>query len=391
MQGIALRRQKGLQDHFPAWIENIIIVFIILVVIQTILDDLSTMLHWPHKVVGVIIIAGFAFDLFFSLEFGARSIISARRGQFMGYIKHQRGWIDLLSSVPLLVLVSGPALYILLVGNPEEGGAFAFLSVLKTIKAIRVARILRLLRIIKLFGKIQNTNSVMTGRQVGTISTIAVVSLIMVLIVVEFVPGLRIGNHTDYFKEKQDRLSALFNAGDGIPGPTEAWLKGYLESNPDQSRYILRVTNRDGKTIFKSPDIEELRWTAYPKKKDGSHLIDMGNGFKAEISHFPADQEHSRMNLLILIGILVLVGSMMTIYTGIFARQVADPVFIMDKGLRDMDYNLEVKLDTSHADDEVFRLAKAYNVRWLPLKNQIANYRKNTQEEKSILSVDDIL
>ena len=63
----------------------------------------------------------------------------------------------------------------------------------------------------------------------------------------------------------------------------------------------------------------------------------------------------------------------------------------MDRGMRQWDYNLEVKVIPGRESDEVFRLASVYNNRWLSLKNQILNFRKKKQKEKSVLSVEDLL
>ncbi len=378
LEGIHLSKSHR-QDHFPAWLENLIIVAIIFVIVQTILDDVAIAFHWSHSSRQMLTIAGFAFDLFFTAEFLARSVVSARTTGFMHYLRAQRGWVDLLSSVPLLLLVSGPAVLLIYLGDEHDAMGMGFFSVLKTAKAIRVTRILRLIRIVKLFGRIQNTESVMTGRHIGIISTIAVVSLIVVMGVTELIPGLRFGHHGEYRARREAELTALLN---GKNPPADEWLKGYLGRSPDHED-VVRVEK--GKTvIYESPQAQELRFTTFPQP------IEAG-GYTVQVSYHPADAEHARANLVILLAILVLIGALMLIYTTIFARQIADPVFIMDRGLREMEYNLEVKLDEQNRNDEVFRLARAYNVRWLPLKNQIAMFRKRNQAEKSALTMKDLL
>ena len=378
LQGIHLSKSHH-QDHFPAWLENVIILVIVLVIAQTILDDVAVAFHWSHDVRQQLVLAGFFFDLFFTAEFLARSVVSARTTGFGDYIKHQRGWVDCLSSVPLLFLVSGPAVALILLGAEQDTLGLGFFSVLKTAKAIRVTRILRLIRVIKLFGRIQNTDSVMTGRHVGTVSTISVVALILVMVIVEFVPGLRFGNHAEYSARRQAELTAFLGAK---TAPSNELIKTYFGMNP-ASEDVIRI--RKGKDIlYESPSAAELHFTSFDQK------LAIGT-YEAELSYHPADIEHARANLLVLIGILFVIGALMLVYTPIFARQIADPVFIMDRGLREMEYNLEVKLDSHNKQDEVFRLARAYNVRWLPLKNQILNYRKSHQDDRSVLSMKDLL
>ena len=84
---------------------------------------------------------------------------------------------------------------------------------------------------------------------------------------------------------------------------------------------------------------------------------------------------------------------LMLLYTPIFAQQIKDPIFIMDKGLRQWDYNLEVRVDQDHSHEEISHLARAYNERWLTIKNQIRAYRKSrsSDKEKSALSMNDII
>ena len=106
------------------------------------------------------------------------------------------------------------------------------------------------------------------------------------------------------------------------------------------------------------------------------------------------DREHAMLNLFCLVTILAIVMVLMVLYSRSFAQQVADPIYIMDKGLRNWDYNLEVRVDPDYANEEVFRLAKAYNERWLTIKNQIRSYRQSRGGEeasKSMLSMDDII
>jgi len=101
---------------------------------------------------------------------------------------------------------------------------------------------------------------------------------------------------------------------------------------------------------------------------------------------------HARLNIMVLFCILAIIASFMLLYTRIFAQQIADPLYVMDKAMRDWDYNFEVKSIQGRDDEEVFRLATAYNNRWLPLKAQIHSFRKQKGEgEKSVLSLDGIL
>ena len=163
--------------------EYFIIGAIILVIAQTFLDEYSRFAHWSIFARNVLVLTGFAFDLIFSVEFTLRTIWAHRQKHTLRYWTHERGWIDFLSSFPLLLLDSGPAVYLLLFAHLHEGAsAIQIINVLKVIKAIRVTRILRLIRIIKIFGKIHNAESPMAQHHTAEISTTAVFTIILVLL-----------------------------------------------------------------------------------------------------------------------------------------------------------------------------------------------------------------
>ncbi len=160
--------------------ENFIFIAIILVIIQTFLEDFSSYKSWSVLIRNILLISGFILDFIFTIEFIVRSSVNARNKKFIEYFWYNRGWIDLLSSIPLLLLNSGPALYVILSGDVyllAEG--VGVLNVFKIIKAIRVARILRLIRIVKIFGKIHNTDSPMTQHHTALITSSAVFSIII--------------------------------------------------------------------------------------------------------------------------------------------------------------------------------------------------------------------
>lgn len=372
------KRKRRTQDHFPLPIEYLFLFAIVLVVIHTIVDDVARIYHWPHRHIVILAVVGFAFDLLFSLEFGARSLISLRAGNFREYFWYERGWVDLLASVPLLLLVSGPAMYLYL--NPESASeaSTSFLHILKSAKAIRVTRILRLIRILKVFGHIQNTDSVMANRHIASIATISVMSIVFCLVMISLIPAFRYHDLDGHLKERKAAMQALIKSG-----MSEESLLQTIRVSPHYQDVIHLA--RNGVLLYESTSRHELRWTAYPRE------LELGQGYTVALSHYQVDAVEARYNLFALMVILFLIGGLMIVYTRVFVREVADPVFIMDKGLRHFDYNLEVRIPAHCAADEVFQLARAYNARWLPLKNQINDFRKRKSNEKSALSVDDLL
>ncbi len=377
-----MNQKRHSQDHFSPVIEYLVIGVILLVIIHTMVEEFAILFRWSHTNINYIVIAGFFFDLFFTVEFIARSIVTGRRQGFKRYFFSERGWIDLLSSVPLLLLVSGPSLFMIAMGMESESATLEFLHILKTAKAVRVTRILRLIRVVKLFGKIQNTESAMTNRHVGAISTIGVIALIITLGFHHLIPGVRIGDHGDYIKQRLEEITPMFKM---IPAGTasENVIVNLLKSDP-RNGDVIRVKNKHGESIYENPDAHQLHFTSFHDRE-----IPLDGGYTIALSYHPAEMDNARVNLLILFGVLVVITGYILFYTRIFAQQIADPIFVMDKGIRRWDYNLEVKIHEHFENEEIFMLAQAYNARWLPLKNRLRRGMKSRNQEKSVLKMDD--
>ncbi|MFW6215857.1 MAG: hypothetical protein ACOC45_07910, partial [Alkalispirochaetaceae bacterium] len=88
-------------------LENLVIIAIILVLFQTFFEDLAVVLRWSAGARRLLTISGFAFDLFFTLEFLIRLYDAYRYRRLGEYMLEERGWLDFLASVPLLLLNSG--------------------------------------------------------------------------------------------------------------------------------------------------------------------------------------------------------------------------------------------------------------------------------------------
>ncbi|OHD56946.1 MAG: hypothetical protein A2Y33_08270 [Spirochaetes bacterium GWF1_51_8] len=180
---------------FKKIIDNFLLFIILLSIAQIIIDDLAiigswtTALPWAKDLDLWMIIVGFAFDVIFTLEFLVRAIAALAKGRFVQYFIYEKGWIDLIASIPLLVLLSGPAFYEYVFNGVIAIKGNRFVGNLKIIKAIRVSRILRLLRVLKIFGKIENAMSKMSQHHVSTVSALVVtvsVAVFMFLTAVGF-------------------------------------------------------------------------------------------------------------------------------------------------------------------------------------------------------------
>ncbi|MFP4113249.1 MAG: ion transporter [Spirochaetota bacterium] len=360
-------------------LENLVIVAIVLVLVQTFLEDLAILVGWSWDVRRVLLFTGFAFDLFFTVEFLTRlyfAFVNRRTGIYFWY---ERGWVDLLASVPLLLLSSGPAVLAYWSGTATVVGLAGILNVLKVVKAIRIARILRLLRVLKVFARIRNTDSTMAQRHVAKISTVAVTVVVVgvLLMTILFTMLGASGLEARY----QEQTLDLLNEIDEYDLTDAADLES-LRGLADIEESIL-VVQRAGRTVYSRHETE------YYDEYFGP--TDYGYGERDAIRVFfdlrPVNQEQSRANLLYFAVIVFLVLALLFYYTPHFALTVSDPIHVMRRGMNEKGYNLEVKIPRFYQDDEVYRLARLFNEIYLPLKDRATG---GDDSEVLDLKMDDI-
>jgi hypothetical protein len=364
-------------------LENFILVAIVLVLIQTFLSEVSVCLHWSVKTRHIIIYSGFAFDLIFSIEFIVRTLTAGRgKKDIFRYWFYGRGWVDFISSVPLLILDSGPSVIFLLAGATGAAGSeIGVLNVLKVVKAIRVTRILRLVRIIKIFGKIHNTESKMAQHHTATISTTAVFTIVMTLMVFSlFTDSAGTGKISERKQEYTSFLEVIKGMGEDMKTPVDEIVVSLFTGD----RKIIKVS--DGKkNIVENINKEYLnRNYLYEDSviaKTGKYILTIS------IVDINADIALDHIKSFLIIVFVVL--SFMIIYTMHFAQNISDLVYILNKGLRKKDYNLQIKIKDIYKDHEIFRVASFYNNAYLPAK--LKKNRKEEENKSSGLSMKDLL
>lgn len=352
-------------------LENIVLITIFLVLIQTLVEDLSIVLGWSWKTRSSLIIAGFCFDLFFTIEFITRIFIAINKGKLREYLVIQRGWIDLLASIPLLLLNSGPAVGAILLGGSVIGGVAGILNVLKVIKAVRIARVLRLLRVLKLFKQIKNENSIMTQRHISKIATIGVSFFVGVLLLMSVITQLFSLPTAE--RENNEQLVQIMIA--------------YHEGNEavvDICSNLL-IVKEAGKTIYSRYENDYYKTNfgfadyTYSEYMDKEFFFDNRNMEKIQ----------SMNSLLYFVIILCIVIAYTLFYSPHFAVTVSDPIHVMRRGLNEKNYNFEVKIPKDFKKDEVFELAKSYNENFLPMKDRM-QVDDESDAESLELKIEDI-
>ncbi len=365
------------------FLENFILIAIVLVLIQTFLSEVSLYSQWSISSRNFLIYCGLFFDFLFSIEFTVRSIVAGKsKKQLFRYWFFERGWVDFISSFPLLLLDSGPSVYLLLAGGiHESGSAMGVLNVLKVVKAVRVTRILRLVRIIKIFGKIHNAESKMAQHHTSTIATTAVFTIVCALVI------FSVFTDSSGIEKIRNRKSEYENYLAGISS------LNYSSMN-EQIKTAKRFFKRDGRMIklFYNDELVLLNVTDDRFKK----YFDMEDYFRVKSGNFSGyisivdihrdiAVDHIK-NFVIIVSVVL---SFMLVYTRHFVQNISDLIHIMNKGFRKKNYNLQIKIKDEYSDQEIYRLARFYNDAYLPAKMKRMQAEKD--KKSSSLSMKDLL
>ena len=91
--------------------------------------------------------------------------------------------------------------------------------------------------------------------------------------------------------------------------------------------------------------------------------------------------------MLLLLTIVFSVIVLMFVYSPHFAMTISDPVFVMLKGMRDENYNLEVEIPSRYGNDDIFKLSRLYNDKYLTLK---AREDEDNSDRESIIKLEDL-
>jgi hypothetical protein len=361
-------------------LETVVVVAIILVLVHTFLDDYSILAGWSVRTRSLIIWAGLGFDLFFTVEFLTRLYVALSNRQGVRYFLRERGWIDFLASVPLLLLNSLPHVLALLAGAGLLSGMGSFLNVLKVIKAVRIARILRLLRVVKLFRGIRYARSPMAQAHVSTITTIAVAILVLWALGASVMEGVGIlpGIEGPFSDGQSLRAAAITDAG---PSPAALAKRAAAIAAIDHT--ILVVRPLGGPVV----------WSRDAPASYAEHFLpgDYGylhaGGVEVFFDERPLAVALAREGIVSFIAVVLTVLAFLFIYAPRFALQISDPIHVMRRGMSESDYNLEVLIPPERAEDDVFELASLYNSVYLPLKDRLGD---EGQQSTPALKIDDL-
>jgi hypothetical protein len=354
-------------------IESIVVTVIILVLFQTFIEDLAILAGWSWPVRKILVFTGVFFDVFFTIEFLVRLYNAVFSGRVREYLINERGWIDFLASIPLLILNSGPNALSVIAGEAAVISMGGILNILKVVKAIRIARILRLLRVLKIFKQIKYADSVMAQRHIAKITAITITAVVFTLFFFALVSGMfGIPSAGTTFDQLNARTAESYVSEKSID----------LEALTVMNENIL-IVKKNGETIYTRFDNDQYRQWFSPQDYDYILIGDYGFFFDLR----PINRLLARENVTSFCIVIVLVLCFLFYYSPHFAITITDPIHVMRRGLEEGQYNLEVRVPSEFADDDVFKLAVGYNEIFLPIK------ARNSGEESADqldLKIDDI-
>jgi hypothetical protein len=346
------------QSDVKKVLEIFITAAVVLVVIQTLLYEFSRYDHWSVRSRNILLTAGFCFDLIFSIEFTVRSLLSRRKRGFLIYIKHERGWVDFLSSFPILIFDSAPSLFFLLSSDAQTGtGAIAAMN---AFRALRITRLLRFAEILKISGKISYTGSKMTRHHISVITTTAVFTIVSVLLAFTFISGT---SAVSFSKERSEEYIKLTEGLKRISDMNGIGFRDISESLLLADKKIIKIIYSNGTVVENISDTEFRR---YYDEED--YISVTGKVCTLIVSMADVNKETALEHIKIFMIIIFIVLSFMILYIRHFVRNISDVAHILNMGFRKKDYNLLVKIPEEKADHEIFRLAKFYNEAYLPSK-----------------------
>ncbi len=352
--------ESARSPRYVTILENIILIAIVLVIVQSFLEDYSELRNWSWASRRMILYTALVLDVVFSIEFLTRFYFAFIRRRAGHYIRYERGWIDLVASLPLLLFASGPQVAAIIVGGAPIIGLGRSLNLLKIIKAIRIARVLRLLRALKLFRNIKHTDSVVTQKHVGRLASLVVTTFVAVLMLFSLldvfidIPGF----------ERSYRERVLASAEQiRAQGLSDAAAEARLQQFADYDEAILVVRESGHARYARYSDAE------FSRQFGPSDYTWIASGtVEVFLSLRPISRSQARDSLIYFLIILSMLGVLLFLYAPYFCMTVSDPVYVMSRGITEPGYNLQVKVNGNQPADEVSNLALAYNTEFLALK-----------------------
>lgn len=349
-------------------LEALIFILIILVIFLTYGEELAVYLNLSVAVRQYLLVASFCFDAIFSVEFIGRIIISAKRRKTGRYLLREGGIIDFIASLPLLVLSSGPLLFMTYLSGdggivmPMVGAlglsAAGKMRFSKIFKTIRIIRAFRFVRAMKLFGKLKS-RYVMTPSYVGAPLLIVAAVSIAVLIGVTYLEDQKI------IKPKAEELRSVLLPTVELEEPENF----HLFFSGSESLLFIEA---EGETVFRNVEAGTFEAGYF---NDDYYTVQMGK-YTVYLDRKDVKRIHALINMVVFDIIIASIILVTLIYRPFFNRHIASATSVMLRGFKTIDYSTPVRIQENRRGFEIYQLAEQYNKKWLPIKRRIIEIKR---------------
>jgi len=340
--------------------EKVVIAAVILVLFHTLIQDIADLFQWSWNARRALIYAGLFFDLLFTIEFALRTLSAIVKKNLVSYLRDDRGWVDFVASVPLLIFSSGPAAISAYNNVPTVATAAGVFGVLKIVKAIRIARVLRLLRLLKIFKHIKHTESIMAQRHLTRIATTIVTTIVVILVGFGLLSSVfNLPDIERLFEEYT--VSALSDQIDNEMSSED--IRVLVELRPD----VLLI--KEGlRTVYSR--LSDAEYERYYGPSDYTLVSFPEHNVEVYVDLLPILSNGARHDILHFILIISMILVTLFLYGPHFASTISDPVQIMSRGFKEKGHGLQVVVSERYRGDEIYDLAAKYNDVFLPLKDR---------------------
>jgi hypothetical protein len=346
-------------SYLGRFLESILFILIVLVIFETYTEELAVYMNMGVDIRKLLLIAGFCFDVIFSIEFFVRLVMAGRRKKLGTYLAREGGIIDFFASLPLLVLHSGPLFFMTYMSG--EMGIVIFmgsLNILKIVKTIRIIRVFRFIRAMKLFGRVRPRYE-MTPRYIGSVLIIVITITVAALIGFDYL------ENSEVIQPRAMEVKKILEPSLAAGNPEE------LQLLFGESRSILFIEG-EGETILRNIDPVQFKATYF----NDDYYVEEISGYSVYFDNKDVKRVHAIIHMLIFNIIIATIIAITTIYRRFFNRHIASATNVMVKGFKTADYSTPVRIQERRMDFEIYQLANQYNRKWLPIKRRIIELKR---------------
>ncbi len=358
--------------------EKIIFTAVVLAVIHILAYETAVYYHWSILSRKILTVAGFILDLILSVDFSVKTLSAIRNEGFKYYLIRRRGWVDMMSSVPLLLFDSGLSLLLIFA---MDGGSVSAISVsMKFIIITRLVGVLRLFRIIRLINIIKFTESRMVQSHIPVIISTAGGAYIAAVFIFNI---LTAGDLSSPYHQRHQNYLALADGLKRISDMNSISFRDTAHQILSSDLNILKIEYSDGHITSRTDPSVFIKYYSA-----ADYIKVAGRGCVLSVSVADINSVMALERIRGFVTMIFIAGSILVFYTVYFRRNVSDVSRILNSGFRKKDYYLLVKVPEWNEDHEIFKLAKFYNEAYLPAKMKKAAGR--IHDKSGALSMDDI-